>query len=154
MLLNLHNAWLPSQLYTLYAFSALEYLLWLAHHNLHMNVFVFYLLIKKLFVDNIHFFKFLSMTDKTITRPAKNYYYYSYSRGTSFSESFHRYKEGKYPVLRTNTKPQQLIKHTKISYSIASLVFRKFSCVIYRNDVNRGTSKLSYSKYLKKYGPC
>ena len=46
---------------------------------------------------------------------------------------FHRYKEGekptrteKYPVLRTNTKPQQLIKRTKISYSIVSLVFHKF----------------------------
>ena len=55
-----------------------------------------------------------------MTRPAKNYYCYSCGRGTSFSESFHRYKEGeipirkgKYPVPRTNTKPHELIKHAK-----------------------------------------
>ena len=29
-------------------------------------------------------------------------------------------KKREYPVLRTNAKPNQLIKHTKISYSIAS----------------------------------
>ena len=37
-------------------------------------------------------------------------------------------------------KFHQLIKHTKISYSIASLVFYKFSCMTYRNGLNRGTS--------------
>ena len=58
-----------------------------------------------------------------MTRLAESYYCYSCSRGTSFSESFHRYKEGeiptrkgKYTVIRTrtNTKPQQLIKNIKI----------------------------------------
>ena len=93
-----------------------------------------------------------------MTRAAKSYCCYLCSRGTSFSESFHRYKEGeipttkgRYPVIRTNMKPQQLIKHTKISYSIASLVFYKFSCVTYRHGLNRGTSKQRHSKYLKKY---
>ena len=57
-------------------------------------------------------------------------------------------------MLRTYGKPQRLIKHSKISYSIASLVFCKCSCVIYRNGPNRGTSKLRHSKYLKKYEPC
>ena len=82
-------------------------------------------------------------------------------RGTSFSESFHWYKEGeaptrkgKYSVLRTNTKPQQLIKHTEISYSTATLVFRKFLCGTYRNGLNRGTSKLMHSKSLKTYELC
>ena len=56
-------------------------------------------------------------------------------------------------MLRTNTKPHQFIKHAKISYSIISLVFSKFSCGIYRNDLNQGTSKLRYSEYLKKYEP-
>ena len=36
-------------------------------------------------------------------------------------------RKGKYHVLRTNAKPQNLLNHTKISYSIASLVFGKFS---------------------------
>ena len=58
-------------------------------------------------------------------------------------------KEGGIPVLRTNAKPHQLIKHTKISYSIALLVFRKFSCRTCRNGLNRGTSKLRHSKYSK-----
>ena len=45
-------------------------------------------------------------------------------------------RKGKYPVLRTNTKLQQLMKHNKISYSIASLVFHKFLCVTYQNGLN------------------
>ena len=57
-------------------------------------------------------------------------------------ECFHPYGEipstkGKYPMLTTNTKHHQLIKRAKISYSIVSLVFRKFSYRIYRNGVNR-----------------
>ena len=57
-------------------------------------------------------------------------------------ECFHPYGEipsrkGKYPMLRTNTKPHQLIKHAKISYSIVSLVFSKFSYRTYRNGLNR-----------------
>ena len=63
------------------------------------------------------------------------------------SESFHPYGEipsrkGKYLVLKTNTKPHQLIKDVKISYCIVSLVFRKCSCGAYRNGLNWGTSKL------------
>ena len=54
---------------------------------------------------------------------------------------------------RTYKRPKQLIKHTKISYSTASLVFHKFSFGTYRNSLNRGTSKLRHSKYLKKYEP-
>ena len=70
-------------------------------------------------------------------------------------ESFHLYGEipsrkGKYPMLRTNTKPHQLIKHANISYSIASLVFHKFSYRTYRNGLNRvpqswGTTSISKS---------
>ena len=44
---------------------------------------------------------------------------------------------GKYPMLRTNTKPHQPIKHAKISSSIVSLVFRKFSYQTYRNSLNQ-----------------
>ena len=47
------------------------------------------------------------------------------TRVTIISKSSHRYKKGKYPVLITNTKSQQLIKQTKTSYSIAALLFRK-----------------------------
>ena len=75
------------------------------------------------------------------------------------SESFQPYEEillrkGTCPVLRTNKKPHQLIKHAKFSYSIVSLVFRKFSWGAYCNGLNRGTWKLSHSKYFKKYKPC
>ena len=63
-------------------------------------------------------------------------------------------KQGKHLAPRTNMKPQQIIKDNKISYSLASHIFRKFWCVTYRNGLNRSTSKLKYSKYLKKYEPC
>ena len=92
---------------------------------------------------------------QTMAWPVKNYYSND-SRlvlQASFGSSIGA-RKGKYPVLRTNAKPQQLIKHTKISYSIASLVFRKFSCRTYRNGLNRGSSKLRHSKYLKKYELC
>ena len=39
-------------------------------------------------------------------------------------------------MLRRNTTSQQLIKHNKISYSIVSLVFWKFLCSTYLNDLN------------------
>ena len=35
-----------------------------AHHNPHINVFVIYFLMQELFVNKIHFFKFLSTSDK------------------------------------------------------------------------------------------
>ena len=75
---------------------------------------------------------------QTISWPVKNYYLTA-SRlvaQASFGSSIGT-RKGKYPVLRTNAKPQQLIKHIKISYSIASLVFRKFSCRTYRDGLNR-----------------
>ena len=72
----------------------------------------------------------------------------------SFFKLFHPHKEGKYPVLKPNTKFHQLIKHVKVSYSIASLAFYKCSCATYRNSLNRGTSCLRHSSYLKKYQPC
>ena len=72
------------------------------------------------FVDKIYLFKFLSMCEKpwldqlkVITRAVVVQASLNFSIGT---------RKGKYPVLRTNTKPQQVIKHTKISYSLSSLV--------------------------------
>ena len=50
-------------------------------------------------------------------------------------------------MLKTNKKPYRLIKHAKISYSIISVVFGKFSCGTYQNGLNRGASKLRRSKY-------
>ena len=40
-------------------------------------------------------------------------------------------------MLRTNTKPRQLIKHAKISYTIVSLLFLKFSYRTYLNGLNQ-----------------
>ena len=38
-------------------------------------------------------------------------------------------------MLRTKTKPHQLMKHAKISYSIVPLLFSKFSYRTYRNGL-------------------
>ena len=46
-------------------------------------------------------------------------------------------RKEKYPVLRTYQSLTNLIRHTKISYLIASLVFRRFSCGTYRNGLHR-----------------
>ena len=107
-----------------------------------MNVFVVYLLMQELFVDEIHSFKFPYMNEKQWLDQLKiiaNFH------GTSSSQSFHPYKEveiptwkGKYPMLRTYKKLQILIKPIKNSYSIASAVFRKFSCGNYRSGLDRG----------------
>ena len=108
---------------------------------------------QELIVSKIPFFKFLSTSDKprldqftTITA----------SCSASLSESFQPYKEGeiptpkeKYAVFRAYAKSHRLVKHTKISYAIASLVFRKCLCVKYQNGPNRGTSKRRPSKYRK-----
>ena len=115
---------------------------------------------QELFVDKIHFFKFLSVSDKPRLRQLKIITSTSTCSTSTckllwLSESFHLYGEipsrkGKYSVLRTNTKPHQLIKHAKISYSIVSLVFRKFSYRTYRNGLNQvpqswGTPSISKS---------
>ena len=50
-------------------------------------------------------------------------------------------KEGEIPYIeRTNTNPHQLIKDAKISYSIVSLVFRKFSYRNYWNGFRQTTT--------------
>ena len=112
---------------------------------------------QELFVDKMHFFKFLSMSDEPRLHQLKIITSCSTVQAslTGLPECFHPYREipsrkGKYPVLRTNTKPYQLIKHAKISYSIASLVFHKFSYRTYRNGLNRvpqswGTTSISKS---------
>ena len=83
-----------------------------------------------------------------MTRPTKNYYCYPCGRGTRFSESFHRYKEGeipirkgKYPVPRTNTKPHELIKHAK------NFLLYSFTCIpqFFVHHLPKW-SKLSYLK--------
>ena len=127
-----------------------------AHHNPHINAIFVYLFIQELFVYKIHFFKFLCMSGKPRLHQL-NIITYSRSRYKLpwLPEYFHSYGEipsrkGKYPMLRRNTKPHQLIKHAKISYSIVSLVFRKFSYRTYRNGLNQvpqswGTPSISKS---------
>ena len=46
---------------------------------------------------------------------------------------------------------ENLIRHTKISYAIASLVFWRFSSGTYQNGLHWGKSKLRQFKYLRKY---
>ena len=99
---------------------------------------------QELFAAKVHFLKFFSVSDKPWLDKLK---IITAARLTSFSEFFHRYSEGKippkkdkYPVLRTNSKPQQLIKRTKFSSFIASLVLCKPSRGTYGNGLNRGTT--------------
>ena len=59
-------------------------------------------------------------------------------------------RKGKYPMLTTNTKPHQPIKHAKISYFMLSLVFHKFPYRSSQNGLNRvpqswGTPSISKS---------
>ena len=90
------------------------------------KVFVVFLLMQELFVDKIHFFKFLFMSDKpwldqlkviTATGIVVKQASLNFSTGK---------RKGKYPLLSTNMKPQQLVKHTKISYLIATLYSANF----------------------------
>ena len=104
-----------------------------AHHNPHINAIFVYVLMLELFVDKIHFFKFLSMCDKPRLHQLNiiTSSHISTVQASLLPECFHLFgeipsKKGKYPMFRTNVKPHQLIKHAKISYSIVSLVFRKF----------------------------
>ena len=126
-----------------------------AHHNPHINTIFVYVFMQELFVDKIHFFKFLCMSDKprlhqlNIITSSRSRYKLPW-----LPEYFHSYGEipsrkGKYPMLRTNTKPHQLIKRAKISYSIVSLVFRRLLYRTYRNSLNwvpQRWSTLSTSK--------
>ena len=94
---------------------------------------------QELFVDKIHFFKFLSMSDKPrlqqlkIITSTRSTVQASVTVWLFPSVQGKAIKEGEIP--NGNTKPDQLIKHAKISYSIVSFLFLKF-------------------KYLKKYEPC
>ena len=150
MLSNLHDGSLQTvQIALQHASSGIRSV---AHHNPYIKVFVVYLFMLELFVEKMHFFKFPSLSDKPLGL-GKNYHCYSYIVQASLNCSI-RAKKGKYPVLKLNTKFHQLIKHAKVSYSIASLEFYKFPFVTYRNGLNRGTSRLRHSRYLKKYDPC
>ena len=114
-----------------------------AHHNAPINSIFVYLFMQELFAGKIHFFKFLWMSDKprlhqlNIITSSRSRYKLSW-----LPEYFHSYrditiKEGKYPILKINTKPHHLIKHAIISYCIVSLIFRKFLYRTYRNSVNQ-----------------
>ena len=99
---------------------------------------------EKLFVDKIHFFKFLFMNDKPRLHQLK---IITSSRRTvpaslsawMFSIQTKKYQQGKG---KTQSWEQiqgltNLFKHTEISYSIVLLVFRKFSYRTYRNGLNQ-----------------
>ena len=127
-----------------------------AHHNPDINAIFVYLFMQRLFVDKLHFFKFLSMSEKprlhqlkVITSSHSRTVQASLTAWVVSSVRGNFIKEGKTP-LRTNTKPHQLIKHVKISYSIVSLAFHRFSYRTYRNGLNQvpqswGTPSISKS---------
>ena len=120
----------------------------------YINVFVVYILMQELFTDKIHFFKFISTSDKPWLDRLKFLQYCFLSRGTSFFWKFHLYKQREIPKRKGKYPAKNKCEASKISSSIASLVFRKFPCRTYRNGLNRCTSRLGYSEYLKKYETC
>ena len=119
-----------------------------AQYNPHINAIFIYRFMQELFVDKIHFFMFLCMSDKprlhqlniiTSSRSSTvqvclTAWIFSFVQGNTI-------KEGEI---------HQLIKHAKISYSIVSVVFLKFSYRTYRNGLNQvpeswGTLSISKS---------
>ena len=106
-------------------------------------------------MGKIHFFKFLSLSEKPrllqlkIITSTRSTVQASLTAQVCPSVRRNTIKEGENTLLRTNTKPHQLIKYAKISYSIASLVFHKFSYGTYRNGLNQGTSKLRKAEELR-----
>ena len=124
MLLILHNLWLPSSLYASSEISSV------AHHSPHMNVFVVYLIMQDLFVGKIHFFQFLSMSDKPWLHQLQ---IITAARGTSFTKSFHQYKEGEIPCAKNNDE-------ASVTYQIHHyFLLHCFTCIL---RVNQGISKL------------
>ena len=100
--------------------------------------------LQEIFVDKIHLFKFLSMRDKPWLHQQKtiNFCHSTQYKLSWLPECFHQYGEipsrkGKYPMLRTNKKLCQLIKHAKISYSITPLLFCKFLYWTYQNGLHQ-----------------
>ena len=89
---------------------------------------------QELFVDKIHFFKFISMSDEPRLHQLKIITSCSTVQAslTALPECFHPYREipsrkGKYPMLRTTTKPHQLFKDAKIISQIFILNLPKWS---------------------------
>ena len=106
----------------------------------------------ELFVEKIHFFKFLSMSNKPL-EPAEKYYCYSYIVQASLNCSI-RARKGKYPVLKINTKFHQLIKHAKIFLLLSFTGIMQ----IFVRDLPKSSKpshlKAEASRYLKTNEPC
>ena len=145
ILSNFHNAWpkLPSTMPS--GISSV------AHHNPPINAIFVFLFMQELFIDKIHFFKFLCMSGKSqlhqlnvITSSRSSTvqafltaWIFSFVRGNTIKEGEIPYVENKYKTLPT--------------YSIVSLVFRKFLYRTYQNGLNQvpqswGTPSISKSK--------
>ena len=131
----------------------------MAHHNCHINSIFVYLFMPELFIDKICFCKFLSMSDKPrlnqlkIISSSPSSTVKAYLTAWMFSSvRKNTTKEGEIPYVE-NTKPQQLIKPSKISYSITSLVFRKFLYRTYRNGLNQGTQSWGTPSTAKSANP-
>ena len=132
-----------------------------AHHNPHINTIFVYLFMQELFVDKIHFFKFLSMSDKPrlhqlkiITSSRSSTVQASLTAWMFSSVRGNTIKEGEIPYVENKYK-------TSPSYQAwQNFLFHSLTCIsqIFVPDLLKwskpSTSKLRYSKYLKKYKPC
>ena len=86
-----------------------------AHHNPHINAIFVYLFMQELFVDKIHFFKFLSMSDKprlhqlkiitssrsSTVQASLTAWMFSFVRGNTIKEGEIPYVENKYKASPT-----------------------------------------------------
>ena len=139
--LDFHSAWPQTVQAALTTYISWNIFCSTPYSTYNIKVSVVYLLVLELFGDKTHFFKFLYMSDKPLG-PAKNYCCYSYIVQAPLNCSIHT-RKGKYPVLKINMKFHQLIKHAKICYSIASLLFFKFRV---------WTTEMAYTEVPQSWG--
>ena len=86
-------------------------------------------------------------SSRSIVQASRTTWMFPSPRGNTISK-------GKIPyVERTNIKPHQLIRHTKISYSMVSLVFHKFSYQTCQNDLNQGNQSWGAPSTSKNTSP-
>ena len=115
-----------------------------AHHNPDIDAIFVYLFMQELFVDKIHFFKFLYMSDKPWLHQLN---IITFSRSSTVQASLTAWifsfvrrntiKKGEIPYVQNKYKTSPTFKHAKFPYSIASLVFHKFSYRTYQNGLNQ-----------------
>ena len=131
------------------------------HHNPHVNAIFVYLFIQKLFLNIIHFFKFLSLSDKPQLHQLK---IITSSRSSTVQASL---TARMFSSIWGNTIKEREIPYVENKYKTSptyqarwNFLFYSLNCIsqIFVPNLLKwskpSTSKLRYFKYLKKYESC